>query len=221
MLNIQEFIFLASISFITGLSGSMSPGPMFVATVVWSKKRGSIAGPLVVLGHTVAEIPIILALLLGLSSVFESIEVRLLTGVLGGLFLVWSSLHLLKASTSNDEQLQLSLGRSSPMSRSPILAGLTTSVLNPYFFIWWMTIGIPYATLSLETASYIGVAIFTCSHWISDLIWFSLVSFSVSRGRKVISNRVYRVILGVCGVLLMVLGGLSIIDSVRIVLAGG
>jgi len=221
MLNIEEFIFLASASFIIGFSGAIVPGPMFVATVVWSTRKGDIAGPLVVLGHAVAEIAIILALLFGFGFIFELDGVRLISGVLGGSFLVWASLDLLKASISNDEQLQLSLEGDSPMSGNPILAGLTTSISNPYFFIWWATVGNHYTALGLETGSYIGVIVFAFSHWISDLTWFSLVSLSVSRGRKIMSDRIYRLILGMCAVFLLALGGFFIIDSARTILATG
>jgi len=218
MLNIEELMLLASSSFLIGFSGAIVPGPMFVATVVWSTRRGYIAGPLVVLGHAAAETIIILALLLGLSFVFGSSWARLLSGILGGLFLVWSSLDLLKASWSTDRKLQLRLEKGSPLSGSPVLAGLMTSVSNPYFFIWWATIGNHYTALGMENASYIGVIVFALSHWFSDLTWFSLVSFSVSRGREIISGRTYRLILGVCGVFLIIIGGLFVIDSVRIIL---
>jgi threonine/homoserine/homoserine lactone efflux protein len=194
---------------------------MFVATVVWSTKRGQIAGQLVVLGHVMAEIAIISALLLGLRFLLESNEVRLVSGILGGTFLVWSSLDLLKASMSNSKQLQLGLESDSPMSSHPVLAGLTTSVSNPYFFIWWATVGNHYTVRSLEIAGYIGVAVFAFSHWISDLTWFSLVSLSVSRGRRIISDKVYRIILGICGVFLILLGGLFIYNSAKTILATG
>lgn len=221
MPTIEEFVLLASTSFVMGFSGAVVPGPMFVATVLWSTKKGQIAGPLVVLGHIVAEILIILALFLGLSFFFESNEVRLVSGILGGSFLVWSSLDLLKASRSNNKQLQLRLQRTSPLSGNPVLAGLTTSVSNPYFFIWWATVGNHYTVRGLEMAGYIGVVVFAFSHWISDLTWFSLVSLSVSRGRRIMSDRVYRLILGMCGVFLLVLGGFFIVDSAWTVLDAG
>ena len=217
MLNIEELAFLASASFIIGFSGAIVPGPMFVATVVWSTKRGHIAGPLVVLGHVIAETAIMLVLLLGLNFIFESNEIRLVSGVLGGLFLVWSSIDLLKSSMSTDNQLLPNSQGSSPMSGNPTLAGLITSVSNPYFFIWWATVGNHYTTLGLETASYLGVMVFAFAHWLSDLTWFSLVSLSASKGRKVMGDRVYRFVLGVCGILLMILGVLFIAGSTRMV----
>ncbi len=218
-MSFEQLAFLASASFIIGFSGAIVPGPMFVATVVWSTKRGHIAGPLIVFGHIVAETLILLALLLGLSFVFRSGEVRLLSGVLGGLFLIWSSINLLRTSRSAESQVQLRLERSSPLSGNPVLAGLTTSVSNPYFFIWWATVGNHYTTLGLETAGYLGVIVFALSHWLSDLTWFSLVSLSVSKGRKVMSEKIYRLVLAACGILLMALGGLFIVDSAETVLA--
>lgn len=219
MLSFEQLAFLASASFIIGFSGAIVPGPMFVATIVWSTKRGHIAGPLIVIGHMIAEISVMLALLLGLSFIFQSGEVRLLSGVLGGLFLVWSGINLVRTSRSANTQLQLSLEESSPLSGNPILAGLVTSLSNPYFFVWWATVGNYYTTFGLETASYLGVMVFAFSHWLSDLTWFSLVSFSISKGRKVMSDRVYRWILAACGVLMLILGTIFIIDSAKIVLA--
>jgi threonine/homoserine/homoserine lactone efflux protein len=216
MLNIEELAFLASASFIIGFSGAIVPGPMFVATVVWSTRKGHIAGPLVVLGHVIAETVVMLVLLLGLNFIFESNEIRLLSGFLGGVFLVWSSINLFKSSISSKDQLLPDLGGNSSITRNPTSAGLITSISNPYFFIWWATIGNHYTTLGLEIASYIGVMVFAFAHWLSDLTWFSLVSISASKGRKVMGDRVYRFVLGLCGILLMTLGIMFIVGSTNV-----
>jgi len=55
----------------------------------------------------------------------------------------------------------------------------------------------------------IGVAaavLFVTGHWIADLAWYTLVSASSSRGRRVLSDRTYKRMLVGCGVFLVGFG---------------
>jgi len=56
----------------------------------------------------------------------------------------------------------------------------------------------------------IGLLCFYCGHILSDLAWYSFVSFSVSAGRRLCPPIVYRVLLIACGATLLVLGALFI-----------
>jgi len=43
-------------------------------------------------------------------------------------------------------------------------------------------------------------------HWSADLAWYTLVSFTVSRGTVFLTDRSYRVIMAACGIFLVIFG---------------
>jgi len=86
-----------------------------------------------------------------------------------------------------------------------VAAGALTSVSNPYFLIWWLTIGNAMVMDGLA----IGIAaavLFVIGHWIADMAWYTLVSVSASRGRRVMSDRTYTRMLVGCGIFLVCFG---------------
>ena len=43
-------------------------------------------------------------------------------------------------------------------------------------------------------------------HWLSDIGWFTFVSAGISRGKSVMPERIYRGIIGGCGIFLVGFG---------------
>lgn len=84
--------------------------------------------------------------------------------------------------------------------------GIAVSLSNPYFTLWWATIGLGYITLSLEQGA-AGLAAFFSGHILSDLAWYSLVAGAVAGSGRFLTPRIYRGILAVCGSFLVMLGG--------------
>jgi len=201
----EELGLLSVTAFIVGLSGALMPGTVFVAVVLQAAKKGWRVGPLIVLGHALLETGFGIALVLGLSAVMGVQIVRTTIGLVGGIFLLWMGFNLLKTSR-HAEILFGSRGQEPPLvSSGPVLAGLVASSVNPYFYVWWATVGNVFTMKGLELAGLVGVAIFLVSHWMSDLSWYTLVSLSVGRSQRYMSDRIYRTVLGVCGLFLIVL----------------
>jgi threonine/homoserine/homoserine lactone efflux protein len=92
-----------------------------------------------------------------------------------------------------------------PSPYGPVLAGIVLSVSNPYWIIWWVTIGMGFVTQSLQYRL-IGLILFYFGHILSDLAWFSFVSFSVSAGQQLCPSLLYRIVFILCGTLLICLG---------------
>ena len=86
-----------------------------------------------------------------------------------------------------------------------IANGAVLSVVNPFWLIWWATVGTNWVLWSLAAGA-TGVVVFYLGHILSDLGWYSTVSLVVARGRQLISLRVYRGLLLACGVALIGLG---------------
>jgi len=204
--GLEELGLLSAAAFIVGLSGALMPGTVFIAVVLHAAKKGWRVGPLIVLGHAILETGMGMALILGLSTVMGIQTVRTLIGLLGGVFLLWMGLDLLRASRHSKILTESTIQDATLLSSSPVVTGVVTSSVNPYFYVWWATVGNVFTMKGLEIAGLVGVAVFLLSHWMSDLSWYTFVSWSVGKSRKHVSDRTYRTIMGICGLFLLCLG---------------
>ncbi|MBE3588674.1 MAG: LysE family transporter, partial [Thermoanaerobacteraceae bacterium] len=80
----------------------------------------------------------------------------------------------------------------------PVLAGILISLSNPYWSLWWATVGLGYIVLSLKQGVP-GLASFFSGHILSDLAWYGLVAAAVAGGRRFLTPVLYRGILVACG----------------------
>ena len=185
------------------------PGPVLTITISESIKRGFIAGPLIILGHAILEISLLVLLVLGFADLINNPALLGIVGIAGGLVLLWISFDMLKGI----RQLTLDLSSGKSARGGPVIAGILTSLANPYWIIWWATIGLGYVIISMKLG-FIGVAVFFAGHILADLLWYSAVSLLVSRGRKHISDRIYRGVIGTCAVMLIFFGVYFVYDPI-------
>jgi len=87
----------------------------------------------------------------------------------------------------------------------PVLAGFFISLSNPYWSLWWATVGLGYITFSLQRGT-VGLASFFTGHILSDLVWYSAVAGMIAGGRRFLKPAVYQGILVICGLFLIGLG---------------
>lgn len=200
-------------SFIVALSGALMPGPLLTLTVGEAARRGFWAGPLIIVGHALLELALVLLLLAGVGVWLHRPVVLGLVGVLGAGMLAWMGLGLFKASRHS----RLELDSHEVSGLNPILAGVLMSASNPYWLIWWVTIGLGYVMFSMKYGL-IGVALFFIGHILADFAWYTLVSGAVAQGRRFISDRVYRGFLAGCAVFLIGFGGYFGIQGVNFLL---
>jgi threonine/homoserine/homoserine lactone efflux protein len=191
---IQTFL----LGLVVGLTGALAPGPTLVATI-----NGSIAGnwkigPKVTLGHMIAESVIFILIVLGLATL--ALPYTTTFALTGGIALI-----VFGALTIMGSRGATLSGPVTGTVGNPYLAGLVTSVANPYFWIWWLTIGSAMVIAGLA-GGIVLAAVFMVGHWCADLGWFTLVSTGVSRGKTILSDISYRRIMGVCGVFLILFG---------------
>jgi len=87
----------------------------------------------------------------------------------------------------------------------PVLAGIVISLSNPYWFIWWLTIGMGYVMFA-RGLGLAGIIAFFTGHISSDLVWYSFVSYGIAMGGKYVSTRVIKVVLFICSLFLLLFG---------------
>ncbi|HHY82813.1 MAG TPA: LysE family transporter [Clostridiales bacterium] len=198
-------------AFLIGFSGAAMPGPMLGVAIDGSIKKGFAAGPLTVLGHGILEFLLIIIIAFGLKDFLSNSAILGVIGILGGAFLAWMGYDMIKASLKKTVSLEKQEGKNTG-ERSLILAGAAVSAANPYFILWWATTGIE----SIRQAYILGIAgilAFAIGHILSDLSWYSAVSFAFSKGKKLMNDAIYRG-------LILILGVFVLLFSVKFI-AGG
>ena len=183
--------------FLIGLTGAAVPGPMLFATIDASLKKGWIAGPEIVLGHALVEVVICALIVLGFTIATDAVF-RIVSISGGGALVVFGVMTLNSSKGATFDVDGSGAG-------GAVAAGALTSVSNPYFLIWWLTIGNAMVMDGLAI-SVAAAVLFVTGHWIADLVWFTLVSVSASRGKRAMSDRTYKRMLVGCGVFLICFG---------------
>ncbi len=194
-------------AFVVGLSGAMAPGPVLTVTISETLKRGFKAGPLIVLGHAFLEIGLLLLIAAGLGPFFQHPVVTTVFLSAGGAVLLWMGGQMVITNKKTTENALNAKGTESPYG--PVLAGIVLSLTNPFWIIWWVTVGMGFVMQSLEFGI-TGLLSFYFGHILADLAWYSFVSFSVSAGRRLCPPMLYRIVFITCGIALLCLGGLFI-----------
>ncbi len=205
----MEIIAIAAAFWVISLSGALSPGPLTALAISEGARAGFWSGPKLALGHGLIEGLLVLAIAYGLGGWLQQPTVAGLIGVAGGLLLLWMGYGLVTGAWRGRMSLQSARTDPPPgVTRlGQVAAGVLLSVGNPYWSLWWATFG---ASQILRVASYglLGLAFFyIIGHWTTDLGWLSLLSLATASGRSVVSERVYRIALMICGVFLIVFAG--------------
>jgi threonine/homoserine/homoserine lactone efflux protein len=195
------FLGIFSSSFLIALSGALMPGPLLTYTVAESARRGFWAGPIIMLGHGFLELGLVVLLLLGIGAIINQPVIMGIVGLTGAVILWWLGYGLIQAA--RNAQLDLTGGES--RSVHPFWAGIFMSLANPYWLIWWVTLGLGYVLFAYKYGLW-GVLFFFVGHFMADLAWYSLVSMAVAQGKKFISDRLYHNFMVVCALFLMVFG---------------
>jgi threonine/homoserine/homoserine lactone efflux protein len=193
-----EILQMLIMAFTIGLTGALAPGPTLVATVNSSLKEGWTAGPKVAAGHALVEVLVFLSIVGGLSIAMQ--QYSRVVSIAGGLALI--VFGIMTARGSKSATLTAPEGQA---IGNAYLAGIITSTANPYFWIWWLSVGSALVLSGLHSGI-IMAALFMIGHWVADFGWLILVSISLDRGRSILSLKSYRRILGICGVFLVCFG---------------
>ncbi len=185
------------------LSGALMPGPLLTVTVAHSMKRGFPAGPLVVFGHMLLEIFLIVLILLGLKNFLSRPVVITTVFLAGGTILVYMGITLVRSGkkfTLKPKSKDLSL-----LTFNPVVSGIVVSLANPYWTIWWITIGMGYLIKALEY-NLAGIGLFFSGHILADFTWYSFISYTTGKSKDIVEEKIYHRIIYGCGIFLILFG---------------
>jgi len=182
---------------VISLSGVMMPGPMFAVTVAKSY-RSAWAGTKIALGHAIIEVPLILLIYFGFAQFFQNTTVQLVLSIVGGGMIIWLGINMFRA------RAEIVTGNKDLPYKS-IMAGVITTALNPFFLLWWATVGSMLLMRFLDFGQ-IGLPVFITVHWICDLIWLSFVSILINKTHALWGRRFQEWIFIICSLLLVGFG---------------
>ena len=184
-------------AFLIAFSGALVPGPVLTVTISEALRRGPFAGTYLMAGHALLEGGMVALLLLGVGPLLRLPLVSTVTGCAGAVILLIMAFSLFKTPPCLPE-----VRGSSPKHGSLLIKGVVMSMANPYWTIWWVTIGAGLLSSAREWGAG-GVGLFYVGHVCADILWYTLVSWSVARGRSFLTSRWYRRIMVACGVMLL------------------
>ena len=178
-------------------SGVLTPGPLFFANLALSKYGGFWSGIKIAIGHTIVELPVIilfslpLTVLTSSSTIFNMFKV---ISIIGGVSLIIFGIFCVVRTLSKNDNL----AATDKPSRigNPILAGILFTGVNPFFFLWWISVGVKLISDTLQLLGYpLGLVFLFFVHIWMDYAWLGLSSYFASRGIKIIGSHYHKFII--------------------------
>jgi threonine/homoserine/homoserine lactone efflux protein len=206
MLDTLQFFLLA---FVVGLTGALAPGPTLVATINASMAGGWMTGPKVTVGHMLSELIIVILIVAGLATI--ALRYTTAVAIIGGVALI--AFGIITLAGSRQVSLVGSTKPETVATSNPYFAGFMTSVANPYFWIWWLTVGGAMVIAGLAGGIFLA-CVFMAGHWCADLGWYTVVSTGIAKGKTILSDLAYQRIMMACGIFLVVFGAYYLVRIV-------
>jgi len=198
------YLFLISVVFIS-FSGVMAPGPLFAVTIAKSLDDKK-AGVLISFGHGIVEFPLVFLIYFGFIQFLASSLAHKIIGLIGGLIMIYMGFRMAKTERKNHKEYEAS-------GHSSVWAGALATGANPYFLLWWVTIG-SYLVLNAQIFGFIGFLVFIFVHWLCDLVWNSFVSLTVFKSKRFLTGKMQKIIFAFCFFVLVSFGFWFVISAI-------
>jgi len=180
-------------------SGVMSPGPLFAANIAHGLRGGAKSGIKMAIGHTIVELPLVILLGIGVFSLELFPEFRTIISVFGAITLFVFAAMQIKTIFRNKEA-------TTNLKQGPLVSGIILSALNPFFIIWWLTIGFKLISDAMLIWAFSGILILFILHIWMDFAWLGAISYLASKSSKILSNKNYKIIMIGLSVMLVYFG---------------
>ena len=204
MIQIIEFAILV---IIISASGVMSPGPLFAANITYGLREGVKAGIKIAIGHSIVELPLVILLGIGVFSLEIFPEFRTIISIFGAITLFgFAGIQITTVLKKKKNILN-------KPKQGPIVTGILLSALNPFFIVWWLTIGFKLISDAMLIWAFAGILIVFVLHIWMDFAWLGITAFLASKSKGIISNTNYKVIILGLSATLIYFGIVFLIDA--------
>lgn len=187
------------------VSGVITPGPLFAANVVHSLNGNFKTGLKVAAGHASVEFPLILAIGFGTLSLEKFPEYRIIIATVGALGLfAFAGLQIKQQIIHSEIKMQKKYG--------PVLAGIIFTAFNPFFLVWWLTVGLTLINKSIELFGILGIiALFFIHIWM-DFAWLGAVSLFSTKIKNVITGKYFKGLVVILSVIMIYFGIMFLLE---------
>ena len=205
-MNIIDFA--AQIIFIS-VSGVLSPGPLFFANLIYGSKQGFSSGVKIASGHAIVELPLVILLGLGIfefSSFALTNESIRIIGLIGGIAIIFFSISQINntikrridigstnSKNNHSDDYLFKISNKAKRLKGPLILGLTFTALNPFFIVWWLTVGLKLISDSVYLFGIVeGILILFSLHIWIDYAWLAVTAYLASKGSSILKERLYQ-----------------------------
>ena len=185
---------------IISASGVMSPGPLFAANITYGLREGFRSGIKIAIGHSIVELPLVILLGIGVFSLEIFPEFRVIISIFGAITLFGFASMQIKSIFKKNTDI------STKPKHGPIITGILFSALNPFFIVWWLTIGFKLISDAMLIWAFAGILIVFVLHIWMDFVWLGMVAFFASKSVKIISNKNYKIMVAGLSLILIYFG---------------
>ena len=204
MIQIIEFAILV---IIISASGVMSPGPLFTANITYGLREGVKSGIKIAIGHSIVELPLVILLGIGVFSLEIFPEFRTIISIFGAITLFgFAGIQITTVLKKKKNILN-------KPKQGPIVTGILLSALNPFFIVWWLTIGFKLISDAMLIWAFAGILIVFVLHIWMDFAWLGITAFLASKSKGIISNTNYKIIILGLSATLIYFGIVFLIDA--------
>ncbi len=205
MIQIYEF---AIVVIVISASGVMAPGPLFAANVSYGLRDGTRSGIKMAVGHAIVEFPLVILLGIGVFSLQVFPEFRTWISIFGAITLFAFATLQIKSVLQKKKDITVK------PKQGPLITGIALSALNPFFIIWWLTIGFKLISDAMMIWTFSGILIVFVLHIWMDFAWLGGVSFLASKSSRILSNRNYKVLMVGLSLMLVYFGIIFLTDLI-------
>lgn len=202
-------LFLFQVFFVS-LSGALQPGPVS-ATAISLGARNRWAGTLLAVGHGIVEFPLMVLIVLGLGNFFQKTAVKIVIGSAGGIVLLFMAYSMFKTAARS------AVAQAASTKTRPVLAGIILTASNPYFLVWWTTVGLGFAITATNFGLHAFV-LFAVVHWLVDFVWVTMLSFASFHGKALLGPKPLVIVLKICAAAMLLFGLFFLHNSVTLLI---
>ena len=184
----EQIIEFAATVIIISASGEMAPGPLFAANIAYGLQGGGKAGIKMAVGHTIVELPLVILLGIGVFSFEIFPEFRILISILGAITLfVFAGIQIKTTLQMKETTFNL--------KHNAVLTGIILSALNPFFIIWWLSVGFKLISDAMLIWAFVGIIVVFLLHIWMDFVWLYSVACLAAKSSKILSNKNYKILM--------------------------
>jgi threonine/homoserine/homoserine lactone efflux protein len=195
--------FLATVVVVTA-SGALMPGPLFAANLLQGSKGGAKSGFMISVGHTLVELPLVMLIGAGISRLLNLPGFSTVVGLIGGSALILFGVFRIRDVASSSFNIEPIAD--AKLHKRSLMLGVGLTGLNPFFIVWWLTVGLGLVIQAVEFGALLGVFTMYVSHVWMDYAWLTGTAYLSARGKTLLKARGYKLLLATLALLLVYFG---------------